>query len=365
MESMGIEKLLIQNFQNKKVLITGHTGFKGSWLIVILNYLGAKIRGYALQPEPKSLYRIINGDDLCKSVISDIRDLERLKEEITAYKPDYIFHLAAQALVIKGYEDPYYNFNVNMTGTLNVLESLRHLDHPCNCIVVTTDKVYKNHESDIAFKEIDPLGGNDPYSASKAAAEIITNSYRKSYFTPEKYSSHQKCISTARSGNVIGGGDWSKDRIMPDIIRSIQNDIPLELRNPKAVRPWQHVSEPISGYLVLASAMNNDPQNSEIASAWNFGPNYKQLVNVEDIVNKSFSIFGKGKYWFANQDIQHEVLSLILDSSKAKNILNWESKLSCEQALEYTIREYQQFEKKVENPRSVMIHDFKKIAGWN
>lgn len=362
---MELDSSIHRIFKNKKVLVTGHTGFKGSWLITILNYLGAKIKGYALTPESESLYNTINGREICDSVISDIRNFEDVKKAIIDFQPDFIFHLAAQSIVLKGYEDPRYTFDVNMMGTVNILESLRYIDKPSNCIIITTDKVYKNEGFGRPFDENDELGGLDPYSASKSGVEIITKSYRNSYFKPENFSSHLKCISSARAGNVIGGGDRGKYRILPDIIRSAENNNTLEIRNPNAIRPWQHVLESIIGYIKLAEAMQIDPGNKEIAGAWNFGPGPNQLIPVIEVVEKCFSLLKKGNYKIIENKFPQEANSLSLNSSKAEKSLNWQSVLSWEEVLEYTINEYQFFEIEKMDPQSTIINDFKKIAGWN
>jgi CDP-glucose 4,6-dehydratase len=365
MEDMEISNIKSNIFKNKKVLVTGHTGFKGSWLVTILNYLGAQIMGYALNPEPESLYNTIDGDNICDSVISDIRDFEKVKRAILDFQPDLVFHLAAQSIVLEGYDNPKYTFDVNIMGTINILESLRFIVKPSNCIVITTDKVYKNYGSGKPFNEHDELGGMDPYSASKSAAEIITESYRYSYFNPENYSSHLKCISSARAGNVVGGGDRGNYRLLPDLIRSVENKKTLEIRKPGAVRPWQHVLESIIGYIKLAQAMISDPGNMEIASAWNFGPGPDQVVSVEEVVKKCFDLLKRGNYKVINQNFPKEANILSLSSSKAKRILNWKSVLSWEEVMEYAINEYMLFEIGTEDPKSVIINDFKKIAGWN
>ncbi len=235
-------------FKNKKVFLTGHTGFKGAWMCVWLTMLGAKVKGYALKPEKQSLYGLIKSKIKIESVIADIRDQNRLRNELLAFDPDFVFHFAAQALVRRSYKFPVETFETNVTGTVNVLDALRYLKKKCVCVIVTTDKVYENIEADYAYKESDKLGGYDPYSASKAAAEIAVNSYRLSFFNPEDFKKHKKSVATARAGNVIGGGDFAEDRIMPDIFRALSSEKPVVLRNPNAVRPWQHVLEPLHGY---------------------------------------------------------------------------------------------------------------------
>jgi len=268
---------ILTAFKGKKVFLTGHTGFKGAWLLQILDLLGADVKGYALPPEhDAALYHQIAGEKICyASVMGDVLDSHLLQGELIRFEPDFVFHLAAQSLVRRSYEQPVATFSVNVMGTINVMEALRLLEKPCVGIMVTTDKVYENEELGLAFKEADKLGGFDPYSASKAAAEIAIASYRNSFFAPEQYDIHHKAIASVRAGNVIGGGDYSSDRIIPDIVRSISREETVHLRNPKAVRPWQHVLEPLFAYLALAVKMTEFPK--EYSSAFNIGPEKKMF----------------------------------------------------------------------------------------
>jgi len=324
-------------FKNKKVFLTGHTGFKGAWLLQILHYLGADVKGYSLAPEnDNDLYNQINGDKLCyASVIGDIRDEHLLKGELIRFQPDFVFHLAAQSLVRKSYEYPVDTFGVNVMGTINVLEAMRSLDKPCVGVMITTDKVYENNEQGIAFKEEDKLGGYDPYSASKAATEIAISSYRNSFFHPEKYSTHQKSIAAMRAGNVIGGGDYAADRIIPDIVRSIEREIPVVLRNPKAVRPWQHVIEPLFAYLQLAARMTTEP--IKFATAYNIGPEKADVLDVETVTKTFINSFGKGSYEIQQTNTQlHEAHLLTLDNHKIKAELGWQPKYNAQQAIALT-----------------------------
>ena len=227
-------------YEGKKVFVTGHTGFKGAWLTAVLHSLGARVKGYALEPDNRNgLFGVLEPLQLVDSVIADIRDPERLHKELRDFAPDYVFHLAAQPLVRRSYEIPAETFEVNVTGTAHLLEGVSRLDHPCRVIVITTDKVYENKETDTLYREEDLLGGYDPYSASKACAELVVSSFRHSFFNPATVAVHQKAIASARAGNVIGGGDWSKDRIIPDVVRSLAGNGTIEVRNPAAVRPWQ------------------------------------------------------------------------------------------------------------------------------
>lgn len=347
MENMGIEEFK-QFYAGKKVFLTGHTGFKGSWLLSWLKKLRCEVKGYSLAPElGNSLYNVLNGDTLCESVISDIRNREKLKEEILSFEPDIVFHLAAQPLVIDSYKDPVYTFDVNVTGTAHVLDALRFLDKPCIAEMITTDKVYYNDESGRPYQETDRLGGYDPYSASKAAAEIVIDSYRQSFFHPAKYSVHGKTISAARSGNVIGGGDWSANRIVPDLARAIISNEELIIRNHRSVRPWQHVLEPLSGYLKLAYMQSKDAV--AYSDAFNFGPDPAEAVTVEDLIKIAINHWGKGGYRVVtNEEAVHEAGLLRLDINKAAAMLNWYPLYKANKAIEETMSWYKTFNEKPE-----------------
>lgn len=330
-------------YGGKKIFVTGHTGFKGSWLISWLHLLGADIKGYALAPvNDADLYNQVNGNGLCNSTIADIRDAARLKNEILLFQPDFVFHLAAQPLVRLSYEIPLDTFSVNAIGTANVLDALRYLNKPCVALMITTDKVYHNQERQYYYKEEDRLGGYDPYSASKAAAEIIIDSYRNSFFNPSQYAQHQKSIAVARAGNVIGGGDWAKDRIIPDIVRALSNNEVVQVRNPAAVRPWQHVLEPLSGYLNLAAKQVADPV--VYADAYNFGPHPTDNLTVQQIVEESIDIWGNGSYHMPTlKDAPHEAGVLQLDITKAFDKLQWQPKYNANQAIKLTLKWYKFF----------------------
>ena len=324
-------------YNGKRVFVTGHTGFKGSWLIQILQWLGADVKGYSLAPEKDSdLYNEIKGDDICySSVIADLRDPQTLHGEMVRFEPHFVFHLAAQALVRRSYDYPLDTFMVNIQGTANVLEAIRFMKHPCVALMITTDKVYENPERGQAFKEDDKLGGYDPYSASKAAAEIVVSSYQRSFFNLDNYSHHEKAIAAVRAGNVIGGGDFSDDRIIPDIARALEFDETVTLRNPHSTRPWQHVLEPLGAYLLLAAKMSEDP--IQYSTAFNFGPDPGDVLTVEDLTKIFLERFGKGGYQILEQQPQlHEAKLLVLDSSKAEQMLGWKPKLNAKQAIEIT-----------------------------
>ena len=348
---MNYEPLFIKTYQDKKVFLTGHTGFKGSWLLTWLHSLGAIVKGLALAPENKTdLYNSIQGDRLCESVICDIRNRERLLQEVKAFEPDFIFHLAAQPLVRLSYEIPVDTFEVNVIGTANLLESVRMLRNKCCIINITTDKVYHNNEWVYPYRETDPLGGYDPYSASKAAMELIVASYRNSFFNADQYATHLKSIATARAGNVIGGGDWAKDRIIPDVIRAIENNKPVQIRNPHSVRPWQHVIEPLSGYLLLGARMNDQPV--KFSGAFNFGPHIGDTIEVLELAQLAIQSMGKGSLSEeSNTDGRHEAQLLKLDINKAFTELGWKPKFTARVAIEKTIRWYKKY---LDNPDSAL-----------
>lgn len=331
---------LEQYYKGKKVFLTGHTGFKGAWLLSWLHMLGAEVRGYALKPENEhDLFNVINGDSLCESVIADIRDKSRLENEILSFSPDFVFHLAAQPLVRLSYVIPSETFEVNAIGTANILDSIRLLSKPCVCICITTDKVYENKEWQYPYRENDRLGGYDPYSASKACAELVISSYRNSFFNLSHHAQHGKAIASARAGNVIGGGDWAKDRIIPDIVRALKADSPVSVRSPHSVRPWQHVLEPLGGYLHLGTKMADNPM--EFSDAWNFGPFAEDNLTVEQLVNDALKVWGKGTYNKPDlKDQPHEAGLLKLDISKTVAHLGWAPKFNARKAIENTLAWY-------------------------
>ncbi|MBL4752815.1 MAG: CDP-glucose 4,6-dehydratase [Flavobacteriales bacterium] len=336
-------ELLKSTYQNKKVFLTGHTGFKGAWMLTLLRHLGAEVRGFSLEAEEPSLYRQINGDGLCSSVVGDIGDLEKLKQELKGFQPDFVFHLAAQSLVRRSYKQPIETFQTNIIGTANVLEAVKGVDGKCDVVVITTDKVYENLEIDYPYKEQDKLGGFDPYSSSKAGAEIVTSSYSRSFFNIAEHAKHQKAIASARSGNVIGGGDYCEDRIVPDIIRALEAEKPVAVRNPSAIRPWQHVLEPLGGYLLLGAKLSEDPQ--QFASAYNFGPRLGDDLSVEELVKIALDRWGSGDYEKPDTAGQpHEAGLLKLDISKAMLELDWQPQMNSSQAIECTIDWYKHAE---------------------
>jgi CDP-glucose 4,6-dehydratase len=343
MENMVDFQKLQSAYKGKKVFLTGHTGFKGAWMLKTLSLLGAEIKGYALKPQtPHDLFYLIEGETLCHSVYADLRDKKILESEIVAFQPDFIFHLAAQPLVRLSYEIPAETFEVNVIGTANVLDVVKLLQKKCSVVLITTDKVYQNNEWEYPYRENDRLGGYDPYSASKACAELLIDSYRNSFFNIKDYENHFKGIAVARAGNVIGGGDWSKDRLIPDIVRSLIAKVPINIRNPNSVRPWQHVLEPILGYLILGSNLSNKPL--QFSEAFNFGPSLENTLTVKSLVDKIVKVWGSGNMLVNKyQNNLHESLILKLDISKATSSLGWKPILDIDQTIEFTLKWYMKF----------------------
>jgi len=365
MEKLVMLDVLKKTYAGKKVFLTGHTGFKGSWLLVMLKELGAEVVGFSLKPESeKDLYHQINGDQLCTSIIGDIRYRERVKHAILDFQPDFVIHMAAQALVIPSYADPLGTMDTNVMGTLHVLDAFRQLDKPCVMVNITTDKVYENKERLEPYTEDEPKGGYDPYSASKAAAEIVSQSYRLSFLNPDQYDTHHKSMSTVRSGNVIGGGDWNEARIIPDLARALGQNEKLVLRNPKAVRPWQHVLDPLYGYLLLGARMAQDPV--AFASAYNFGPEPENELTVEELVQISIDVWGSGSYEVQQVEGQlHEAGLLKLDIQKAKSTLNWQPMLNAKDTVSWTIDWYKTTESQWAKKTTAQVRSyFDKLASF-
>jgi len=352
---------LVSAYQGKKVFLTGHTGFKGAWLLKTLKMLGAEVKGYALRPDnDKNLYNLIDGDRLCESVIADLRDADTLINTVETFEPDFIFHLAAQPLVRLSYKKPSDTFAVNAIGTANLLDGVRKLAKPCKVILITTDKVYHNYEWIYPYRENDRLGGYDPYSASKACAELVINSYHKSFFNVDNYDNHQKVIAVGRAGNVIGGGDWSQDRLIPDIARAIGNHQKVIIRNPISVRPWQHVLEPLLGYLLLGEKLTQAPV--EYSQAYNFGPYADDALSVKKMVELAISKWGRGEYLISQQtDQPHEAGLLKLDINKAVEHIGWRPKFNANKAVEYTIDWYKHF---YENEKGISDFTEKQISDF-
>lgn len=327
-----------RNFwKDKKIFITGHTGFKGSYLSLWLYKMGANITGYALAPITNpSLYKLLNIQNKTNSIIGDINDFPNFKTAIHKAQPEIIFHLAAQPLVRESYINPVLTYQTNVMGTAHLLEIVRTIPSVRIVINITTDKCYENKEiPNYSYKEEDAMGGYDPYSSSKACSELVTAAYRQSFFNPVDYGSkHQVSLATARAGNVIGGGDFSQDRLLPDVFKAIIKNQEVYIRNPTAVRPWQYVLEPLSGYLMLAEEMWLEPK--KFCKAYNFGPNKEDIISVKEIVNK----IGYDKIKLDTTPQPHEAKYLQLDITKAKRELSWQPKLSIDNALKFTTEWY-------------------------
>jgi CDP-glucose 4,6-dehydratase len=324
-------------WKGKKVFLTGHTGFKGSWLCLWLHSLGVEVHGYALDPPTNpSLFELCKIGTIVKSTISDIRDRQSLTAALMEAEPHIVIHMAAQPLVRDSYKIPIETYEINVMGTVNLFEAVRSSRTVKAVINVTTDKCYENKEWVWGYRECDPLGGYDPYSNSKACSELVTSSYRNSYFSPEQYTSHGVAIASARAGNVIGGGDWATDRLIPDCVRAVLKNEKVLIRNPNSVRPWQHVLEPLSGYLTLAQNLyENGPQYD---GAWNFGPADSDVKPVEWIVKKLCSKWGgSASYVIDTGGHFHETHFLKLDCSKAKMNLRWSPRWDLEKAVDSII----------------------------
>jgi CDP-glucose 4,6-dehydratase len=347
-------------YKNKKVLVTGHTGFKGSWLSIWLLNLGANVIGYALDPyTSKDNFVVTDLLHKMTDIRGDIRDFEKFNSIVNEYNPEIIFHLAAQPIVRLSYDIPKETIETNVMGTTNVLETFRRAKNAKILIIITSDKSYENKEWIWGYRENDPVGGYDPYSASKGAAELIASAYIRSFFNPEEFKKHGKVAATVRAGNVIGGGDWAKDRIIPDCVRSLEEDKLIEVRNPQSVRPWQHVLEPLNGYLLLASKMLEDPV--KYSGAWNFGPDPESIITVKEVVGKVIKYYGKGTWKdVSNPNELHEAKLLNLDTSKARFFLGWKPKLNVDEAIKMTVEWYKKYQ--TENAYKICEDQIKSFA---
>lgn len=332
-EAMGLSP---QFWRGKRVLLTGHTGFKGSWLALWLRSLGAEVTGFSLDPgtEP-SLFELAGVAEGINDQRGDLRDLGALLELIAETQPEIVLHLAAQPLVREGYRDPLGTYSSNVMGTLNLLEAIRQVGGVRACVLVTTDKVYANQEWLWPYRENEPLGGHDPYSSSKACCELLAQSYAASFFAVERYAEHGLALATARAGNVLGGGDFAADRLIPDVLKAWSAKAPVTLRNPQAVRPWQHALEPLAGYLLLAAELYQ--QGPAFAGAWNFGPREADMRSVGDVVQLLATRWAHSPGLRIEPSDMHEAGLLRLDSSRARQLLGWEPRWSLQQCLEQTL----------------------------
>lgn len=331
-------------YKGKRVLVTGHTGFKGSWLSIWLHELGAEVIGVGLDPFTERDNYVLSciGQKMKADIRADIRDGERMKAIFKEYQPEIVFHLAAQPLVRLSYDIPVETYQTNVMGTINILEAIRVTDSVKVGVMITTDKCYENKEQIWGYRENEPMGGYDPYSSSKGAAEIAIASWRRSFFNPEQYAQHGKSIASVRAGNVIGGGDWALDRIIPDCIKALEVGNPIEIRSPKAIRPWQHVLEPLSGYMLLAEKMWDEP--TKYCEGWNFGPRAESISTVWDVASKVIENYGSGELRdLSDRNALHEAKLLMLDISKAKFMLGWEPRLNIDETVALTVDWYKRY----------------------
>ncbi len=330
-------------WKGRRVFLTGHTGFKGSWMSLWLSSLGAEVTGYALDPPTQpSLFEQARVSSCVRSIRGDIRDFTRLTESLAESRPDVVIHMAAQSVVRRGYADPIETYSSNVLGTVHVLEAVRQLGQSCSVVVVTSDKCYQNREWDWGYRENDPLGGDDPYSNSKACAELVTSAYRDSYFGGKAPAGKGVAVASVRAGNVIGGGDWTPDQLIPDMMRAFLSGHPCQIRNRSAVRPWQFVLEPLRGYLMLAERLGTNA--GEFASAWNFGPVETDAKPVSWIADELVRLWGNGASW--NQDTgthPHEAHVLRLDVSKTREHLGWNPALPLSRALPWVVDWYRAY----------------------
>jgi len=349
-------------YKDRTVLVTGHTGFIGSWLVLWLQSLGAKVVGYSLESSTKpSLFETLGLENEITHIIGNVQDNQNLSDNIEKYKPEIVIHLAAQPLVRVSYEDPVETFRTNILGTVNILDSIRKSGSVSSCVVMTSDKCYQNLDADRFHKETDPLGGSDPYSASKGAAEIITNSFRNSFFNKSN-------IATVRAGNVIGGGDWAKDRIVPDCIRALTTNKKIMVRNPSSIRPWQFVLEPISGILWLGSKLYTKPE--KYSEAWNLGPNQTSNITVEKVVQNIIRIWDKdgsekGSWLDTSKESKNqpnESISLLLDSTKALTSLEWKTIYSFETAINQSVSWYKSYYNNDTSMKELSVHQIEQYS---
>lgn len=363
-----MKSLFTKIYKGKRVLVTGDTGFKGSWLSLWLYELGAQVTGVALPPNTEpSLFHLLGLDSIIHHIDADIRNMEDVEKIFRQQKPQIVFHMAAQALVRDSYDEPQITFDTNIGGTVNVLEAIRNCPEVRTAVVITSDKCYENHEWVWGYRENDPLGGHDPYSASKAAAEIVSAAYHCSYFDRKGLGPHIG-FATARAGNVIGGGDWAKDRIIPDCVRALVADKPIIIRNPQATRPWQHVLEPLGGYLLLAARLFEDPDR--FSGAWNFGPREPDQITVIDLVKHFITVWGNGTIQVPDiktKDL-HEAHLLNLNTDKASFALQWRPVLDSSSAIGWTAHWYKTWHEHSHNILDLtvrQIQEFQQIDSNN
>ena len=331
-------------WHDKRVFVTGHTGFKGAWLCILLRSFGAQVAGYALPPPTRpSLYELARVDELIDSTVGDVRNLELLCGHVRKFAPEVVFHMAAQSVVLRSYDDPVETYSTNVLGTVHILEAIRRTGRACTVVNVTTDKCYENTGQRAGYREDAPLGGRDPYSNSKACAEMVGNSYRESFFPVSRFAEHGVALASARAGNVIGGGDWTPRQLIPDAIAAFQRSRPVVLRHPQSVRPWQHVLDCLAGYLTLAQALANDVQG--YSGAWNFGPVDADSRPVCEVVDLLGSHWGITEAWVKDvASHRAEEHLLRLDATKAATLLHWQCRLPIDDALRWVADWYRDFQ---------------------
>jgi CDP-glucose 4,6-dehydratase len=351
-------------YRGRTVLVTGHTGFKGSWLSVWLHELGAKVAGYALPPPTQpSNFEVASVEELLeRHYNADVRDRETLLAALTAHDPEVVLHLAARTTVRDSYLNPVETFSVNVMGTAVLLDTLRERARPCAVVIVSSDKCYANDESGRPFVEEDAMGGADPYSASKGAVELVVDAYRHSFFPPDSLSRHGVAVATARAGNVVGGGDWTPDGIVADVMRALRSGTPVPIRSPNAVRPWQHVLEPLAGYLALASRLMG-PDAADFCSGWNFGPHEDETRTVKELVECILREWGSGSWVdLSRPDNPPEAGVLRLSTAKAAAKLGWQSRWQINEAIARTVAWYRRFEANPTAARAACLSDIEAYA---
>lgn len=352
-------------YKGKRVLITGHTGFKGSWLSIWLHELGAEVIGVALDPFCERDNYVLSGisSKIKADIRADIRDGIRMKKIFLEYQPEIVFHLAAQPLVRLSYAIPVDTYETNVMGTINIMEAIRTTTSVKVAIMITTDKCYENNEQIWGYRENERMGGYDPYSSSKGCCEIAISSWRRSFFNPSEFEKHGKSIASVRAGNVIGGGDWALDRIIPDCIKALEANLPINVRSPKSIRPWQHVLEPLSGYMLLAAKMWVEP--TEYCEGWNFGPCMESVTSVWEVASMVIKNYGSGELCdLSNPSLMHEAKLLMLDITKARIRLGWEPRMNINQCVELLVDWYKKY-KVTSDVYSLCVEEIEKYLSYS
>ena len=352
-------------YKGKRVLVTGHTGFKGSWLSIWLHELGAEVVGVAKEPFSERDNFVLSGvgNKIKADIRADIRDGNRMKDVFREYQPEIVFHLAAQPLVRLSYEIPVETYETNVMGTINIMEAIRVTNSVKVGVMITTDKCYENKEQIWGYRENEPMGGYDPYSSSKGCCELAISSWRRSFFNTNNYDKHGKSIASVRAGNVIGGGDWATDRIIPDCIRALEAGKPIDIRSPHSIRPWQHVLEPLSGYILLAQKMWNEP--TAYCEGWNFGPRMESVTPVWDVASKVIKNYGQGALRdLSDPDALHEARLLMLDITKAQIKLGWQPRMNIDQCVELVVDWYKKY-KSTSDVYALCVEEINKYLSYS